>query len=54
MRLTDSLIKLLSHLLVTFSRALPICSGSSSSERKKKKKKKEGRADTSKTLSICH
>jgi len=39
MRLTDSLIKLLLHLLVTSSRALSICGGSSSSERKKKEAK---------------
>jgi len=42
MRLTDSLIKLLSHLFVTFSRALSICGGSSSSERNKKKKEGKG------------
>jgi hypothetical protein len=40
MWLTDSLIKLLSHSLVTFSRALSICGGSSSSERKEKKKRR--------------
>jgi hypothetical protein len=49
MRLTDSLIKLLSHSLVTFSRALSICGGSILSERKKERKrerKKEAKVDT--------